>query len=54
MTVGTAIVVSVGILAVAWIVTLGIGAWLTNKKQNQAKDITSAISQKILENRNNK
>lgn len=32
MTVGTAIVVSVGILAAAWIVTLIIGASITKKK----------------------
>lgn len=54
MTVGTAIVVSVGILAAAWIVTMCIGAWLANKKQKSAQDITNAISQKIIENRNKK
>jgi hypothetical protein len=54
MTVGTAIVVSVGIIAAAWIVTMAIGAWLANKKQKNATDITNAISKKILENRDKK
>lgn len=47
MTIGTAIVVSVGIIAVAWIVTLCIGAWFANKKQKDVKSLTDAISQKI-------
>lgn len=54
MTVGTAIVVSVGILAAAWIVTLCIGAWLANKKQKDAQNLTNAISAKILEHRDKK
>ena len=54
MTVGTAIVLSVGILATAWIITIAIGAWLTNKKQKEVKNIAKTISSKIIENRNNK
>lgn len=54
MTIGTAIVVSVGILVVGWLVTIGVGAWLTSKKQKSAQDITNAISQKIIESRNKK
>lgn len=58
MTVGTAIVVSVGILAAAWIVTMCIGAWLANKKSNAAnqltKTITDEISAKIKANRDKK
>ena len=54
MTIGTAIVVSIGILAAAWIATMCIGAWLANKKQKDAKSLTDAISAKIIENRNKK
>lgn len=54
MTIGTAIVVSVGILAATWLATMAIGAWLANKKQKSATDITNAISKKILENRDKK
>ena len=59
MTVGTAIVISVGIIAVAWIVTLCIGAWFANKKfankkQKETKSLNEAISAKILENRTKK
>ena len=54
MTVGTAIVVSVGILAVAWVLTILCGAWLVSKKQKNATDLTNAISKKILENRDKK
>ena len=54
MTIGTAIVVSVGMLVGGWVFTICIGAWLTNKKQKNANDITNAISKKILENRDKK
>jgi hypothetical protein len=48
MTIGTAIVVSVGIITVAWLATIGIGVWLTNKKQSQAKEIANTISKRIF------
>lgn len=54
MTIGTAIVVSIGILAGAWLATIGVGAWLASKKQKNATDITNAISKKILEHRDKK
>lgn len=58
MTVGTAIVVSVAILAGAWIVTMGIGAWLANKRSSAAnqltKTLTDEISAKIKARRDNK
>ena len=50
----TGIVISVGIIAAAWIVTLCIGAWFANKKTKDAKSLTEAISAKILENRTKK
>ena len=54
MTIGTGIVISVGIIAVAWIATMCIGAWYVNKKQKDVKSLTDAISQKIIENRTKK
>lgn len=54
MTVGTAIVVSVGILAAAWIATMCIGAWLANKKTNAGQNLANEISAKILANRDKK
>ena len=54
MTVGTAIVVSVGILAVTWLATISIGAWLANKKQKSVQNLTNSISQKIIANRDKK
>jgi hypothetical protein len=54
MTIGTAIVLSIGILAGAWIFTMCIGAWLANKKQKSAQNITDAISSKIISNRDKK
>jgi uncharacterized membrane protein (DUF485 family) len=54
MTIGTGIVISVGIIAVAWIVTMCIGAWLANKKQNVTQKLTNEISAKILAHRDKK
>lgn len=54
MTIGTAIVVSVGIIAAAWVATIAIGAWITMKKQKDAKNLTDAISAKIIANRDKK
>ena len=54
MTIGTAIVVSIGIICATFLATVAIGAWLTTKKQQNAAEITNAISKKILENRDKK
>ena len=34
MTIGTAIVVSIGILAVAWLGTMAFGAWLASRHKD--------------------
>lgn len=57
MTIGTAIVVSVGIIAAAWIATLCIGAWFVNKvnkKTKETKSLNEAISAEILAHRDKK
>lgn len=54
MTIGTAIVLSIGILAAAWIVTMCIGAWLANKKTKAGQNLANEISAKILANRDKK
>lgn len=54
MTIGTAIVLSIGILCVTFLAACALGAWLTVKKQKNATEITNAISKKILENRDKK
>jgi uncharacterized membrane protein (DUF485 family) len=54
MTIGTGIVISVGIIAAAWIVTLCIGAWFANKKQNVTQKLTNEIAAKIIAHRDKK
>lgn len=52
MTLGTAIVVSIGILCVTFITVCIIGAGMTIKNQNNAKKSLEDISSKIIANRN--
>ena len=54
MTIGTGIVISVGIIAVAWIATLCIGAWFANKKTKAGQNLANEISAKILAHRDKK
>lgn len=52
MTLGTAIVVSIGILCGTFLAALAIGAGITVKNQNTAKKSLEDISSKIIANRN--
>ena len=54
MTIGTAIVISIGILAGAWLLTLLCGAWLASKKASDNKKLVDDISAKIIASRSKK
>lgn len=47
MTVGTAIVICVAMVCVTFLVVIGIGAWLANKKSKAASILTDTLNSEI-------
>ena len=47
MTVGTALVIIFGMLCVTFLITMGIGAVLANKKQKAAAVLTETLNSEI-------
>lgn len=48
MTIGTAIVVSIGIICVTFLAVMGIGAWLACKQRRNATEVANEIIKKRL------
>lgn len=47
MTVGTAIVISIGMLCVTFLLTIGIGAILSSRKTKAANDFSKVLTDEI-------
>lgn len=47
MTIGTAIVISIAIICVTFLVACCIGAWLTTKKSKAANQISQVITDEL-------